>query len=175
MKWSITTTLMLSSILFCGANLNSISLAVQRRDGSVSFVKSPRLQEVVTTFNGTNVPYAKYYFTILLPEDIGEPLQQIAIQQREGMEDIKFDLDKTLAFLGTRGDRQTSIQIKSVEQKEEGENNNTILITLAEPIAPGNTVTLSLKPKRNPRYGGVYLFGVIVYPAAKLPYGLYIG
>ena len=43
------------------------------------------------------------------------------------------------------------------------------------PIEPGNTVTISVKPKRNPSRGGVYLFGVTAYPTGDNSQGMYLG
>lgn len=34
------------------------------------------------------------------------------------------------------------------------------------PVPPATTVTLRLRPERNPRISGIYLFGVTAYPTA---------
>jgi hypothetical protein len=43
------------------------------------------------------------------------------------------------------------------------------------PVEPGKTVTIAVKPKRNPSIGGVYLFGITAYPTGDHSPGLYLG
>lgn len=146
--------------------------AVQLADGTVSFERSPRLVNAVTTYKGASVPYARYYFTLQLPADAGEPLQQVTIAQRKGIETIRFELDETVAFQGLHTDKGEKLAVKSVVQDEDS---LAISVTFAQPIEPGNTFTVGLEPRRNPRYGGVYLFGVTAFPAGEKSLGLYLG
>lgn len=155
--------------------LTSIPLsakAVQFPDGRTAFNKSPLLLNVITTFNEVAVWSAKYYFTINLPENAGEPLGQVKIQQREGFETILFYLDKTFAFEGTPNQRGKSLSIKEVKLDE---NSNTVTVIFDPPIPPGTVFTLGLKPQRNPLYDGIYLFGVTALPVGEQPSGLYLG
>jgi hypothetical protein len=136
------------------------------------FIKSPRLLDTLTTFSGVDIPYATYYFTIELPSDAGNSIQKIIINQRSGGEKIEFSLQKTIAFVGTHQDKQTEVKIVSVEEQEE---TNQIVINFASPIVPRTTFTIGLKPKRNPRYDGIYTFGVTAVPEGKQPRSLYLG
>ena len=136
------------------------------------FVKAPRLLGASTTYNSVQIRYAKYYFNIEIPQDAGNNLQEITIAQRQGQEEIKFRLDETMAYLGTNRDRQEQIAIANVVQDEE---TGEIKVTLENPIPPDTTFTVALKPRRNPFFGGVYLFGVTAFPQGNNPTGLYLG
>ncbi len=50
-----------------------------------------------------------------------------------------------------------------------------IRIAFDPPIAPGQTVTVSLQADRNPLQGGVYLFGVTAFPMGESNSGLFLG
>jgi hypothetical protein len=141
-------------------------------DGTTIFEKSPRLVDAITTYNTIYVWNATYYFTIALPENAGEPLQKVTIAQRQGSEDIKFYLDETVAYEGTADDKGKQISIAKVDFDR---NSNAITAIFAEPVSPGKFVTVGFKPKRNPQYEGIYLFGVTVFPRGDKPQGLYLG
>lgn len=162
-------TLSLASIL--NASVPS-TLAVQLADGTTSFEKSPRLINVVTTLNTIRAWGAKYYVTIDLPANVGESLQKLTIQQRQGSDEIDFYLDKTVAFLGTHQDKGQSLTLQTVSQDQQ---TKTISVIFDPPIPPGTTFTVGLKPIRNPDYGGIYLFGITAFPTGEKPYGLYLG
>ncbi|MGK7930939.1 MAG: DUF2808 domain-containing protein [Microcystaceae cyanobacterium] len=167
-------------ILFLTLLLNSLVLfpikpvvAQSTVNSSLSyFKKSPRLTNVMTTFNAVRVWSATYYFTIEMPKDAGNTLSTIAIQQRAGYEEIDFYLDKTVAFLGNHRNKKDPIAIESITQDP---NSQVITLTLASPIPSDTVFTIGLKPKRNPDVAGVYLFGVTVYPTGNNPSGLYLG
>ena len=146
--------------------------AIQLRDGTVSFERSPRLINAVTTFNQVRVWGAKYYFTLELPENVGEPLQKVTINQRQGSETIRFQLQKTLAFEGMHRHKGAKLKIKEVSKDEATE---TISVIFDPPIPPGTTFTVGLQPRRNPDYSGVYLFGVTAFPGGEKADGLYLG
>lgn len=146
--------------------------SVTLSDGTVNFVGVPRLEEASTTFNQTYVWGATYYFTISIPEDAGEPLQRIAIAQTEGSDDIEFDLRESRAYEGTRRHRGNAIALLAATPKN---NRQTLEITFDPPVSPGKTVTIALQPLQNPRYGGVYLFGVTAFPAGEKVRGQFLG
>jgi hypothetical protein len=55
------------------------------------------------------------------------------------------------------------------------EENQTVSVTFDPPVPPGTVVTLGLKAERNPRSGGVYLFGVTAFPPGESAYGQFLG
>ena len=146
--------------------------AIQLADGTVSFEKSPRLIGAITTFNASRVWGAKYYFTLNVPESAGEPLQKVTISQRQGTETIRFRVQETFAFEGTPSSRGKELATETVAQNNQSA---PLTVTLIPPVPPGSTVTIGLKPRRNPRWGGVYLFGVTAFPAGAKARGLYLG
>ena len=160
----------------CFASLTTITAAeaVQFPDGTVSFSESPRLVEAAATFNSVNVPAAKYYFTIALPADADEPLGTVTIRQRNGADEVRFLVDKTFAFIGERDSDRQEVNIQATIPETDTED-EPITVNFEPPISPGTTVTIGLRPRRNPDQPGVYLFGVTAFPAGEKPLGLYLG
>jgi len=146
--------------------------AIQLADATVSFEKPPRLINATTTYNATYVWGATYYFTLELPENAGKPLQRVTINQRQGVDDIRFNLKDTRAFEGTPRHKGEKLTVKEVTKDPETQ---TISVTFDPPVMPGKTVTIGLRPVRNPWISGVYIFGVTAFPESEKPYGLYLG
>ncbi len=146
MKYKIAKILV--SLLASTAVLNSSVAARELRDGTIFFEKSPRLIEAYSTFSGAREWGAKYYFTLYLPENAGESLEVLKIQQRQGIENIRFQLDKTLAFFGQPDNKQEQINIQAADLNEETKE---ITLIFDPPIPPGTTFSIGLKPRRNPR------------------------
>lgn len=146
--------------------------AVEFPDGRVAFEKSPRLLGARATFDGVNIRHVEYYFTISLPADIGEPLQAVVIAQQPNTETIEFLLEETVAFLGTSPRKGEPIAVAAATQTAEG---SPIAIELAEPVTPGATVTVGVVARRNPRFGGIYLFRVEALPPGEKPLALALG
>jgi Protein of unknown function (DUF2808) len=88
------------------------SQAVKLQDGTVYFIQPPRLVETATTYNDVGAWSATYYFTVSLPENAAEPLQQITINQHEGVDYIRFDLKNSFAFEGTRSRKGQRVGLK---------------------------------------------------------------
>ena len=148
---------------------------VQTSDGTVAFEAGLKLVNTSTTFNDVRVRQAKYYFDLELPADIGEPLQKVVIQQRAGGDDIKFKPEKTKVYLGDRRHKGESIMAIASLAENADESRSEITIQFERPIPPGSKITIGLKPKRNPRYAGVYLFGVTAFPRGEKARGMYLG
>ncbi len=149
-----------------------LAIGVQLRDGTVSFVQQPRLVESTTTLKDINAWGATYYFTIDLPEKAGEPLQTVTFNQHEGVDNIRFDLDDTRAFVGTRRSRGENITLGAVTRDKK---TRTVTVVFDPPIAPGQTITIGLRPVQNPFSSGVYLFGVKAFPAGTKTAGQFMG
>ena len=158
--------------LFSAVTLTNVMAveAVKAPDGTVAFESAVLLQDSHATFNGVRVRSAIYYFDLEIPANVGEPLEKVSIAQRSGGDEIKFRLDKTKAYLGDHNNKQEQLNV-TAELEESGQ----IVVTLDPPIAPGNKITVGIKPKRNPDFAGVYLFGVTAFPAGEKARGLYLG
>ncbi|WP_341531105.1 DUF2808 domain-containing protein [Nostoc sp. UHCC 0302] len=149
-----------------------VTQAVQLRDGTVYFVQPPSLVSATTTYKGVNVWGATYYFTISLPENAGEPLQRVTITQREGAENIRYDLDNTRAFVGTSARKGSQLTLGAVTRTRE---TRTVSVNFDPPVTPGQTVTIALRPVKNPSFSGVYLLGVTAFPVGEKSHGQFLG
>ena len=169
---SLRNIVLIPYLLLLFSSLAAVKPTIAREVNTAYFTKAPRLLGASTTYSGVRVRYAKYYFNVEIPKDAGNHLQQIVIAQRQGQEEIEFRLDETVAYLGTNRNKEEQIAIAEVIQNEE---TGEIKVILENPIPPDTTFTVALKPRRNPFFDGVYLFGVTVFPQGDDPTGLYLG
>lgn len=165
-------SLMLAVPVALGSMSFPLAQAVQLSDGSTHFVQPPRLISATTTFNIANVWNSTYFFTLNLPENAGEPLQRVTISLREGGDFPRFFLDDSRAFSGTSENRDRTLSLGEVTQDRDSQ---TLTVNFDPPVPPGQTVTIRLHPVRNPRYSGVYLFGVTAFPPGENPRGQFLG
>ncbi|MFN9175198.1 MAG: DUF2808 domain-containing protein [Synechocystis sp.] len=146
-------------------NLDGLShsvVAAELRGGIRFFSRPPQLLESSTTFNGVSIPAAKYYFTIALPDGADNPLAKVVFQSQDSPDPINFELEKTEAFIGDRQQRGQTVPLNPTEfNRETGQ----LTVNFATPIAPGETVTIRLKPVKNPDVPGVYQFRLFAFPA----------
>lgn len=149
-----------------------VTQAVQLRDGTVYFVQPPELVEATTTFKDINVWGATYYFTLNLPQTAGEPLQRVTINQHDGTSDIRFDLKDSRAFVGTRDRKGTKLKLGEVTREKD---TKTVFVTFDPPVPPGKTITIGLRPVKNPMFSGIYLFGVTAFPQGEKSHGQFLG
>ena len=164
-------SLVTGSIAVAFLGINSVSKAVETPDGTVAFESGIALVDAHTTFSGVRVRQARYYFDLELPNDLGEPLKKVVIGQRTGSDDIDFKPDKTTAYLGDHRNKEEPIELTAFVD----ETTEEITVEFDRPVPPGSNVTIGIKPRRNPDFGGVYLFGVTAYPPGEKSRGLYLG
>ncbi len=137
------------------------------------FTQTPRLVDYATTQKRTYVRGATYYFTISLPENAGAPIQQLNLEQRQGVDFLeRYHIEETRAFEGTRSDRGAKISLGLVAADRK---NRTIAVTFDPPVPPGKTVTVGLRPVFTPRTSGVYLLRATVFPPGKGARGITLG
>lgn len=142
-------------------------------DGRTSFVRAPRLIRTAASNSSANSP-SNYHFTIEVPKDAGEALKAVTISPKENANKINFDVSQSKAFRGDSFAGGTDLSLTSIG----GSNisgSNEVTFVFDEPVQPGSRVTVSLKTSRNPRGGGVYLFGVTAFPEGVNSPGLYLG
>ncbi|MEH1816523.1 MAG: DUF2808 domain-containing protein [Nostoc sp.] len=149
-----------------------VTQAVQLRDGLVYFVQPPTLVGATTTYKEVDVLSATYYFTINVPENAGESLQKVTIAQKEGSENIRYRLDDTRAFVGTRDRKETQLKLGSVTNDRD---TRTVSVNFDPPVTPGQTITIALRPVSNPSFSGVYLLGVTAFPVGEKSHGQFLG
>lgn len=155
-----------------GILTTQIVRGVQLSDGTVYFVQPPRLVSATTTFNNVNMWSSTYYFTLFIPENAGEPLQRVAIALRDQLDFPRFYLEETIAFEGTSRRRGETFALTNITRDE---RTQTLSVTFDPPVPPGKTVTIRWRPVRNPRYPGIYLFGVTAFPAGEKAHGQFLG
>jgi hypothetical protein len=160
-----------TALLSSGLMSLSVSLpvaAVRFADGTVQFAGVPLLGKVSTTNNQAWSWGATYLFTLQVPADASEPLGRVALEQKEGVNTIKFKLKQTYAYLnGNRGQR-VALEATQLEP-------NRVELRFETPVTPGSVITLGLRPYQNPSVGGVYLFGVTAFPAGEQVRSQFIG
>ena len=149
-----------------------VTQAVQLRDGIVYFVEPPKLVKATTTYKDVNVWGGTYYFTINLPENAGESLQKVTIAQKEGAENIDYNLKDTRAFVGTRDRKESRLTLGPVTAERKTQ---TVTVNFDPPVTPGQTVTIALRPVSNPSISGVYLLGVTAFPVGEKSHGQFLG
>jgi Protein of unknown function (DUF2808) len=152
------------------ARANSVVL---NQAGQTFFSHPPQVIRAAASQSGAYIP-STYEFTLTLPEDAGQPLQSVTIAQTENLETIRFNLDKSKAFLGQRLTASSELPLASVTNGST-DAPNAVTIVFDQPVEPGSTVTISLAARRNLRWGGVYLFGVTAYPAGENGLGQFLG
>jgi Protein of unknown function (DUF2808) len=146
--------------------------AITLSDGTTYFEHPPHFIEAATSQDATYIWGATYYFTLSIPEDAGEPLQTVVIQQKSGVSRPIFDPKKTVAFEGTRDLLGVQLPTQYV-----GFDDSTQAMTVIfdPPIEPGKTITIRFYPVRNPSIGGRYLYGITAFPVGAQPHGQFLG
>ncbi|MHC5772687.1 DUF2808 domain-containing protein [Nostoc sp.] len=157
----------------------TVTQAVQLRDGTVYFVEPPKLVKATTTYKDVNVWGGTYYFTINVPENAGESLQKVTIAQKEGAENIDYNLNDTRAFVGT-SDASGGLRLRKETQLPLGPVTNeretrTVSVNFDPPVTPGQTIIIALRPVSNPSFSGVYLLGVTAFPVGEKSHGQFLG
>ncbi len=147
--------------------------AIEFPDGQTAFDRAPRLIRTAASFRGRRNRAATYHFTIEVPSDAGEALKAVKISQRENFsETISFKPSENRAFIGDSFAGGPALSLAPVGGTSKP---GTFTVVFDQPVPPGSTVTVALKPERNPFTGGVYLFGVTAYPEGEDSIGLYLG
>jgi hypothetical protein len=164
----LRTGTLLLGILLPTSLLTLSAIAVPLKNGGSVFNRAPSLIETSTSTKIPGVP-ATYKFTISVPEDAGEPLQAVTITPRENVESLRFDENESRAFAGG-----SALHLASIGG-DQPSNSKEVTVVFDPPVSPGSTVTVSLKAKNNPEFGGVYLFGITAFSAGENSPGLFLG
>ncbi|PZO36952.1 MAG: hypothetical protein DCF17_16610 [Shackletoniella antarctica] len=146
--------------------------ALQYSDGTVAFSYPLRLTDSYATRNLVSDSNATYYLTIDFPAAAEEPLDRVEIALEQGYDPtFRYRLDAIEAFADTPDGRVPL----PLGQPSEGCDSRTLTVIFDPPAAPGVPITLALRPVRNPRFGGVYLFRATAYPVGEVTRSTYLG
>lgn len=169
----LSVSALILSTLLPGSLLSAPANAGELPNGQTAFDNAPRLIEASTSSNSRDNPFATYYFTLEVPEDAGEPLGAIRLEQRGNYSDtIEFEASESRAFTGERFARGSALSLAPIGgPPEPGE----VTIVFDQPVLPGDRVTIALKPESNPFRPGIYLFGVTAFPEGENSRGVYLG
>jgi len=144
-----------------GAPAHSLELR-----GRTFFAKPPWRVDLVSYYNTIGEPWAQYYFTVELPPDAGASLGALTIQQTRGVDrNFNFSVERTRAFLGRPRREGPAVPVEAVFDSSARQ----FTIRFPEPIAPGATVTVMLKPWNNPGQSDTYMFQVMAFPVGETP------
>ncbi|MFZ0408549.1 MAG: DUF2808 domain-containing protein [Cyanobium sp.] len=140
--------------------------------GSTYFVKAPWKAELITYYDTTGDPSAQYYLTISLDPQAGASLARLTVQQTRGADwQFPFMAERTRAFLGRPRREGSAVPVQATFSQAE----RLITINFPEPVLPGSTVTVMLKPWYNPATADTYMFQVTAWPAGPQPVASPIG
>ena len=154
--------------LALGVGINS-AIGLEFSNGDTAFEQSPRLLKTSASNNIISNARTTYRFKVHVPEAAGEPLKALRIEQLDNVETIRF-LDQTSrASVGTQ---KADVSLAAIGGKAEP---GVLNVVFAEPIQPGNTVTVSVSPRRNPRTENIYQFGVTAFPEGTQGRGEFLG
>ena len=74
--------------------------------------------------------------------------------------------------MGTRDRKGTKLKLGEVTREKD---TKTVLVTFDPPVPPGKTITIGLRPVKNPMFSGIYLFGVTAFPQGEKSHGQFLG
>jgi hypothetical protein len=110
---------------------------------------------------------------LTVPKDAGQPLKAVTIAQAENLEIVKFDVSNSKASLGERFASSSEIRLASTGGQ--AAHPDEVTLVFDQPVQPSSTVTVALAVQRNPSWGGVYEFGVTIYPVGEHGLGQFLG
>ena len=135
-------------------------------NGTTYFERPPWKVDLLSYSTTVGDPSAEYFFTVELAADAGASLGGLTIQQSRGSDwQFPFLVERTQAFLGRP--RQAGAQVPVTASFDS--SSRRFSVNFPEPIAPGRTVTVMLKPWHNPSQSDTYLFQVTAFPAGPNP------
>ena len=135
-------------------------------NGATYFQRPPWKVDLLSYYTTVGDPSAEYFFTVELAADAGASLGGLTIQQSRGSDwQFPFLVERTQAFLGRP--RQVGAQVPVTASFDS--SSRRFSVSFPEPIAPGRTVTVMLKPWHNPSQSDTYMFQVTAFPAGPNP------
>lgn len=169
--WPLAGALLAGTLNLMPAAVLPPARALELR-GSTYFVKAPWKAELITYYDHTSDPSALYYLTISLDPQAGASLQRLTFQQTGGADwTFPFSPERTRAFLGRPRREGAAVPVQATFSQRE----RLITMDFPEPVAPGSTVTVALKPWFNPVTADTYLFQVTAWPAGPQPVASPVG
>lgn len=134
--------------------------------GQTWFVSPPWKVEFRNYTSTVGAVGAEYYFTVALPAAAGVGLAGLELQQTRGVDrTFSFDVGRTRAFLGEPRREGPAIPVEG----QFDDATRVFRVRFPQPPQPGQTITVALRPWRNPFQSDTYLFAVTAIPAGPNP------
>jgi hypothetical protein len=159
--------------LFASFILLGLSQSLADAQSKDASPQVPRLVNASVTQRTPNLS-STYLFTLEIPPEAPNSVKALLITQRSGLEEISFIPTDSRAVLGDKLAQGTPISLVSVGGEKVSETNE-VRVVFDEPVEPGNKVTVALKVRHNPNYGGNYQFGVTAFTDLTDSSPLYLG
>lgn len=145
--------------------------AVELR-GSTYFLRPPWSLAMLTYYSTVWDRQAEYYLTIELPQEAGAALERLTVQQTRGADwQFPFDTSRSRAFLGRPRHEGKPVPVQVTFNAE----TRLFDFRFPEPVAPGSTITVTMRPWANPSQSDTYLFQVVAFPAGPEPVASPVG
>ncbi len=140
--------------------------------GSTVFVRAPWKAELISYDTVAGSAPVSYYLTLSLDPQAGASLGRVSVQQTRGADwNFPFSPQLTRAFLGRPRREGKAIPVQATFDALERRVN----VVFPEPVPPGETITVVLRPWTNPQAPDTYLFQVVVWPAGPNPIASPVG
>ena len=166
--WALSACLgatYLSAACLAPAALAPAAVAMELR-GSTYFTRPPWNVDLVSYYTTVWQSRAEYYFTISLDPEAGASLGGLTIQQTRGVDTrFPFFVERTSAFLGRPRRQGARVPVEASFESDA----RRFTLRFPEPVSPGQTVTVVLKPWNNPANSDTYMFQVTAFPAGPNP------
>ena len=152
------------------AVLGVLALSIDARalelNGRTYFSRPPWSVDLISYYTTVWQPFAEYYFTVELDPAAGASLGELVITQTRGVDRwFPFNVEASRAFLGRPRQEGSAVPVQVRFDQAE----RTFRVVFPQPVQPGNTVTLMLKPWSNPSLADTYMFQVTAFPSGPDP------
>ena len=140
--------------------------------GSTYFTRPPWKVDLICYNTTVWAGAPEYYFTIELNPQAGAALGQLTVQQSRGADwTFPYNVELTRAFLGRPRQEGPAVAI----QAQFDDKSRLFTVQFPQPVPAGSTLTVVLRPWRNPSTADTYLFEVVAYPAGPNPVASAVG
>ncbi|MFM7314656.1 MAG: DUF2808 domain-containing protein [Cyanobium sp.] len=141
-------------------------------NGSTVFVRAPWKADLISYRTNVGDAQVAYYLTLSLDPEAGASLARLTVQQTRGADrSFPFSPELTEAFLGRPRQEGARVPVRAAFEA----SSRRITVDFPEPVAPGQTVTVVLRPWTNPQAADTYQFQVVVWPAGPDPLATPVG
>lgn len=140
--------------------------------GQTLFVTPPWDLGLITYNSNVWGRPTEYYLTLVMPAEAGADLARLTVQQVRGVDrEFPFDVERTRAFLGRPRREGAAVAV----QARFDEDRRLFNLEFPRPVAPGQVLTVVLRPWANPSQADVYQFSVVATPAGVNPVASPVG